>query len=153
MILLRRLFSRRPGPQEMEFHWWFLTCGGINEWHRYLASKGFIFSRRNRIIRGQEKTAMQVLEVWDTERFYQWKHNPRQHPVIEPQRTLTPDMIGLMSGAGDWDDHDVHMGEIVHASRPTTHEPDHHHHDYWSEGPSRPELPAPTRKTLPHSHI
>ena len=132
-ILLRRLFTRRPSPQELEFHWWFLTCGGINEWHRYLASKGFRFSRRNRVIRIQEKVARKVLETWATEQFYQWVNDPRQHPQVRPD-VLTPEVLGGISGVGEAP-HEVHHAEFV----PEVYvipEPDHHQHEYW-----QPEAP------------
>lgn len=70
-ILLRRLFSSQPSQKEMDFHWWFVTCG-IKDWHRFLASKGFPLGRRVNIIRTQEKTSRRILEVWDTQQFRTW---------------------------------------------------------------------------------
>lgn len=70
-ILLRRLFSTKPSQKEMDFHWWFVTCG-IKDWHRFLASKGFPLGRRVNIIRRQEKVSRRALEVWDTNVFRGW---------------------------------------------------------------------------------
>lgn len=70
-ILLRRLFSSQPSRKEIDFHWWFVTCG-IKDWHRFLASKGFPLGRRANIIRAQEKASRLTLEVWDTQQFRTW---------------------------------------------------------------------------------
>ena len=150
-ILLRRLFTHRPTAPELDFHWWFVANGGINDWHRYLASKGFVFSKRNRVIRNQEKISLKLLEVWDTETFYRWKAT-RQHPIVQGNPVVPEWAPGHLPTAIDHDHvEDFVIPEIVEPQmsmdRFRTHD-----HVYWLPE-DRQELPPPPRKTLPHSHF
>lgn len=107
-ILFRRLFTKRPSPEELDFHWWFLVCGGIQEWHRYLAAHGFIISRRNRIIRKQESIARRTLETWDTDRYHLWVTTKRS-PLVCSGPIIDPEILPHVAGHGIWGkDSDYH---------------------------------------------
>ena len=130
-ILLRRLFTRRPSPSELNFYWWFVACGGINNWHRHLAAQGFIFSRRNRIIRCQERVALKLLEVWDTERFHVWKATGK-HPRVFAEE-FSMEALGNMIQVGDADV--VYIPPTTH-DHPTSCTTDHDHPThYWEQTP------------------
>ena len=150
-ILLRRLFTHRPTAPELDFHWWFVANGGINDWHRYLAAKGFVFSKRNRVIRNQEKISLKMLEVWDTETFYRWK-TTRKHPIIQGNPVVPEWATGHLSTAFDPDHaEDFVIPQIMEPRTPMDRFRTHDH-DYRLPGDHQ-ELPPSSRKTLPHSHF